>query len=686
MRITFTTVNRNVQRNLSRRYSDLVGLQEQLSTGKRLRKPSDDPVDVANTIKLRAKEAQLGQYKRNIQDGLALMGVAASSMASMNDLLHRARELAVQAANGTYNESDRKYMQQEVDQIYRQMMSVVNTQFKGSYIFNGTNGNVPPYKIVSSGVDRMDYENRTMATFGNFFEYTNPASYQPDVGLVTGTTAVSKDALTNTLVSHEDNGDTIYMEYASSHMRIGDKVQLKWNSVDPLINDNSLRYIYPETLPLDELYVSVTENGVSRIERFTNGINTFPIAGGLLAAGFEQLAFLPGGTAARHITPGTVKVTAAGYVDALVEGRDYRVDYETGVFTMLTNKYGTADLEVKFQTDNGRIDYEVDYVTGQISVLSEEFRDALNNVQRLGDKRTDTAIGARAGIPPTTGSVGYNDTVINGKANGLIYRSDNKFQIVEGKFGEAIRNIFPGSMKIQIGNKTYVEGHGEYQPDYYDQEGVLQKGKNKFDFEVDYETGLITVYNTDLLRDMRPDWLGGPDPKDPNSPPGMYKISQLQMSFDYITRGVDMYGDHVTSKGEIYRVLEEGIVVPVNIGADALLKDARSGNDMVGTLLRYSQALLKDDRDAIQSALDELTTMYDAVLNSQSQMGAKIFRFELTEQRNGEQTVEVGQQVSALADADLAEVISRLMLAESVYNAALQAAMRVLQPSLANYM
>jgi len=78
--------------------------------------------------------------------------------------------------------------------------------------------------------------------------------------------------------------------------------------------------------------------------------------------------------------------------------------------------------------------------------------------------------------------------------------------------------------------------------------------------------------------------------------------------------------------------------------------------------------------------------MYDAVLNSQSKMGAQIYRFELTEQRNGEQAIEVGGQVSSLADADLSEVISRLMLAESVYNAALQAAMRVLQPSLANYM
>jgi flagellar hook-associated protein 3 FlgL len=120
--------------------------------------------------------------------------------------------------------------------------------------------------------------------------------------------------------------------------------------------------------------------------------------------------------------------------------------------------------------------------------------------------------------------------------------------------------------------------------------------------------------------------------------------------------------------------------------ADEMLRDKRSGNEMVGVFLRYSQALLKDDREGIQHALDELSTMYDAILNSESEMGARIYRFELTLQRNGEQFVEVSAQSSALEDADLAEVISKLLLAENVYSAALQAAMRVIQPSLANYM
>ncbi|GBU22470.1 flagellar hook-associated protein FlgL [Fibrobacteres bacterium R8-0-B4] len=447
MRITFATVNRNVQRNLSRRYSDLVGLQEQLSTGKRLRKASDDPVDVANTIKLRAKEAQLGQYKRNIQDGLAVMGVGASAMASMNELLHRARELAVQAPNGTYNDSDRLYMQQEVDQIFRQMMSVVNTQFKGTYIFNGTNGNIPPYKIASSGSERMDYENRTMATFGTVFArkadgYDWDTHNIPDPGLVTA-------------AGHTLNNDTLYLNYAKNNRRIGDKVQRAWRrgSKPPVegVNGRRLQYIYPETLPLDE----ITIGG----RTFSNGVYRSNIPAGTVTSALTpvQLYTGSGGTIpVRNIVAGSVEITATdsgGNVFTMKEGQDYSINYATGTFTVLNPAYAAAPyykFDVKYRIEGEKGDYELDYVTGQISILSEDFRDALNSIPNI-DRPTLTAIDRTVYDPATP---------LLGAPNGLTYRTDNVFQIVEGKFGDDIRDIFPGSMKIKIGDKECNAGHG----------------------------------------------------------------------------------------------------------------------------------------------------------------------------------------------------------------------------------
>ena len=563
MRVTFTAVNRNVQRNLSNRYSDMVTLQEQLATGKRLRKPSDSPIDVANDIKLRTKQAQLRQYERNIEDGLAIMGVASSAMNSMNDMLHRARELAVQAANGTYTNTDRTYMQKEVDQIFRQMMSVINTQFKGNYIFNGTNTRTQPYLIQSSDYQVADYTNRTMATYGHEFDI----------------------CMRDTSV-HHDPADSIYIDFGYSKIRIGDTLQLKWDSAanDPNIEDSAIINILPETFSLDSVSIADTGN------------------------------------------PGAVVIFDRG------------------------------------------IDYEFDHRTGQITILSEDMCLAANRARVCDDPTINTKLDQRNGAE-------------------FKYSLNNTFQIVGGKFGEPVTNLFPGSFVLKIGDKEYVEGFGEYQDGYYDSEGVYHKAKNVFDYSVDYETGKLTIYNLDLMRDMRPEWLGGPDQRaNPNADNNYYRIGQLQMQFDYITRGTNIYGDMVASQGDIFRAIEMGIAEPINICADDMLRDRASGFEMVGVLLRYSQALLKDDRDGIQRALDELTSMYDAVLNSQSEMGAKIYRFELTQRRNEEQQVEVLAQQSALEDADLAEVISRLLLAENVYNASLQAAMRVIQPSLANYM
>jgi flagellar hook-associated protein 3 FlgL len=127
------------------RYGDLANLQNQLSTGKRLQRPSDDPIDVANTLKLQTKSKELTQFKKNINDSLGFMGVAETAMESMNTLLQRVRELAIQAASDTMSASERAYINQETSQLFRQCISLVNTQYKGDYIFKRCQTKIPPY-------------------------------------------------------------------------------------------------------------------------------------------------------------------------------------------------------------------------------------------------------------------------------------------------------------------------------------------------------------------------------------------------------------------------------------------------------------------------------------------------------------------------------------------------------------
>jgi len=150
MRITFKAVNRHLQNTIHERYSDLTDLQEKLATGKRLQRPSDDPVDIANDLKLRSKLVEISQYKDNINDGLSFMAVTDTAMVSMNNLLQRSRELAIQAGNDTLTQNEREFIKKEIEQLTRQVISLVNTNYKGDYIFGGTQTKISPYPLDSS--------------------------------------------------------------------------------------------------------------------------------------------------------------------------------------------------------------------------------------------------------------------------------------------------------------------------------------------------------------------------------------------------------------------------------------------------------------------------------------------------------------------------------------------------------
>ena len=82
MRVTVSQLNRNVQHVIRNRYNELVHLQEQLSTGRRLLRPSDAPVDVANDINMTSELKIYQQYKKNINDGLSYMTITGEAMAA----------------------------------------------------------------------------------------------------------------------------------------------------------------------------------------------------------------------------------------------------------------------------------------------------------------------------------------------------------------------------------------------------------------------------------------------------------------------------------------------------------------------------------------------------------------------------------------------------------------------------
>ena len=127
-------------------------LQAQVSTGKKIIDPSDDPVGAARVAQLQRSMDDNSQFMRNIDTLTARLEVADSAVESMSNSLVRVRELALNAANGTLTNGDRQNIASELDQITGGMLALANTRDAGGdYVFAGGKTNAPAYAKDMTG-------------------------------------------------------------------------------------------------------------------------------------------------------------------------------------------------------------------------------------------------------------------------------------------------------------------------------------------------------------------------------------------------------------------------------------------------------------------------------------------------------------------------------------------------------
>ncbi|HAA89985.1 MAG TPA: flagellar hook-associated protein FlgL [Peptococcaceae bacterium] len=131
---------RNMQINLRR----LEQIQDTLASGKKLRRPSDDPVGVVGSLYLRSDLGEYEQYIGNIEDAKTWMEITDSALDNATEVLQRARELALYGANGTLPQESRDALAREVEQLREQLVLIANTTLGGRYIFGGTRTEKPP--------------------------------------------------------------------------------------------------------------------------------------------------------------------------------------------------------------------------------------------------------------------------------------------------------------------------------------------------------------------------------------------------------------------------------------------------------------------------------------------------------------------------------------------------------------
>ena len=137
-RVTNQTMTAAAQRNLQSNQSRLASLQEKASTLKNISRPSDDPAGTANVLALRVQLSAADQYSQNISDGNGWLATADAALGQATNLLHRVRDLTLQAANGTLNSAAKDAIAVELDALNKDLLARANTQHLGRNIFAGT--------------------------------------------------------------------------------------------------------------------------------------------------------------------------------------------------------------------------------------------------------------------------------------------------------------------------------------------------------------------------------------------------------------------------------------------------------------------------------------------------------------------------------------------------------------------
>ncbi|MCA1031440.1 flagellar hook-associated protein FlgL [Bacillus timonensis] len=144
MRVTQGMLANNSLRHLSKSYQKMGDYQDQLATGKKINRPSDDPVVAMKGMYYRTNLTEVEQYKRNLSEVYAWIENSDAALDHASSIFQRVNELGLQGQNGTLSKSDQEAIAQEIEQLKLDMKTVANSQIAGKYIFNGVNISEPP--------------------------------------------------------------------------------------------------------------------------------------------------------------------------------------------------------------------------------------------------------------------------------------------------------------------------------------------------------------------------------------------------------------------------------------------------------------------------------------------------------------------------------------------------------------
>ncbi|MGJ9457626.1 flagellar hook-associated protein FlgL [Oceanobacillus sp. CF4.6] len=150
MRVTQGMLSNNMLRNLMQSNTKMSSYMDQLNTGKKITRPSDDPVVAMKGMGYRTELVKVEQFQRNTNEMHNWMDNSDTALDKATSAMQRIRELAVQGSNGTYDDEELASISEEVKQLKEHLVDIANTNVNDKYIFNGTDTDIAPVNTINA--------------------------------------------------------------------------------------------------------------------------------------------------------------------------------------------------------------------------------------------------------------------------------------------------------------------------------------------------------------------------------------------------------------------------------------------------------------------------------------------------------------------------------------------------------
>lgn len=642
MRITTSMMTGRVIFNMQRSIRRFTEMQTQMSSGRRINRPSDDPLGTLRDLNYRTELAKIEQLHKNVSQGSSWVGTYDFVLSDISDFINGAKELAQSMANDDKDDSIRANTAQDIQSRLDQLIALANKEIGGSRIFAGFKTKIDPFLQSGNGVMytgdtgeiQFEVDNDQLMTIninGSDTFLKQLATLGEDADLNVGLTA-----------------DTLLAD-----LYLGDGIDLSTFTITDRNKD---------TLPVSTIDIS----GLTTVGEAIDAINNQ-----LIADGITNLTARLGDEGNNIVLESTE--------DGIISGSTLLTDLNSGGGIDLT------DGRIRV-SDGAGIDVVIDLSdTRTIDDVITEFNSQLN-----------AALSA-AGYNPVTMSINAADTGLtitdtNVPPLGLLISDMDGTSTTAQDLGilGGISPVLDGTDLNPVTRFEVAEAGGTTAADL----GLLGEFTG-----VQIGTDLDPALTVDMtLADLNNRLGITEDAIVLHHGNVSHTIDLADPTIVTLQDLLDAFNDSGLNITASINDARTGVqVVNNDTNRSFVIGEAGLGNaakdfglfgssDVIGSFIALRNALKKNDREGSELLVKDMENSLQHILNQRALVGGRAVRLESTDRRLVDANVNFTRQLSEIEDADISKLVTDLATFENNYQAALLSTAKIIQPTLLDFL